>query len=145
MYTIDEMEPQVSEFLSNELRHHAYKTEDVLLDPILRDWAGAAYEALLVLERNPGSKKAMAKLDEISAEFDRASPIMHRFYDQVRKEREVEIESLKEMLTGAQGTASELTLALDEQEQEAASLKEALIEAQNKELRAQGLGELRCH
>lgn len=94
MYTIDEIGPQVSDFLSNELRHHTRKTGDVLLDPVLGDWADAIYESLLVLEHNPGSKKAMAKLDEISGEFDRASPILHRLCSEGHKECGKEIQEL---------------------------------------------------
>jgi len=95
MYSIDAMEPRVGEFLSTGHRHYTRKREDVLRDPVLRDWVGAAYDALLVLARNPGSKKAMDRLDVISREFNNASPILHKLYDTVRSERAKEIADLK--------------------------------------------------
>jgi len=146
IHTMDEIEPLVESFLSPEQRHHTRKTEEVLLDPILRNWVGEAYEALLLLASNPAAKKAQATLDRISAEFNSASPILHRFYDEVRAERLDEITNLQASLTETQNkaeglnstlnevqaTAQTLTEKLAAKEHEAASLKTVLGEAEAK-------------
>ena len=112
LHTIKEITPQVEEFLSPDRRHHTRKTEDVLLDPLLRDWVGAAYEALLILARNPDAKKSLARLDEIAGQFNRSSPLLHRLYGEVRKERDGEIGELKSALAHEQQSCKDREVAL---------------------------------
>lgn len=78
-YSADEIETQISQFIQPKMRHHTRTIEDVLLDPLLKDWTGSTYEALLDLEHNPGSEKALATLDAVALEFNNACPIIHHF------------------------------------------------------------------
>jgi len=98
MHTVGEITPQVSEFLTTGQRHHARKTEEILLDPLLRQWVGATYEALLVLVSNPKSQKAMATLDQIAGEFNGSSAMIDMLFSEVRKERDDELADLKSKL-----------------------------------------------
>ena len=126
IHSIAEITPQVQAFLSPDDRHHFRKTEDVLFDPLLRDWAGAAYEAFLVLVRNPRSRKAKDRLYDIAREFNRTSPVLHTLFDAVRKERDGEFSDLQTAFSEIKSNASELTKALIKQEGETAGLKETL-------------------
>lgn len=139
-HTIKEITPQVEGFLSLSHRHHSHNTEDILLDPMLRDWVGGAYEALLVLTRNPNSRQAIAKLDKISSEFSNASPIMNRLYGEVRKERDSEftdlntklakykseLVKLKERIKKTVAKSEELDTKLYEKESETTKLNKKL-------------------
>ena len=127
-YSADDIAAQVEQFLQKDMRHHACTTEDVLLDPVLRGWIGEAYEAFNVLERNPDAENAIAKLDRISKEFDRASPILHRLYEDARTQLEAEAARLKEALTEAGDKAEQLTAALAERDGEISNLHEAVAE-----------------
>ncbi len=77
-FATTEIEQEIAAFLSPAQRHHKSKTEDVLLDPMLRGWISDAYAALLVLEKNPSSAPARASLERVRAAFDAAAPIMYR-------------------------------------------------------------------
>ncbi|MBX9747840.1 MAG: glycosyltransferase [Hyphomonadaceae bacterium] len=77
-YTADEIGPQVEAFLNAEMRHHKSRPEDVLLDPMLRDWIGDVYSAMLILEQSPNSQAALESLDKVRGEFDAAAPIISR-------------------------------------------------------------------
>jgi len=129
-YAIDEIEPQVEEFLSADYRHHKRKTADVLLDPLLRNWVGAAYDALLVLVRNPWSKKAMDRLDAIAGEFNNASPVLRKLYDTVRSERTGEIDDLSAKLSEREGEISDFKEALFASQSKETELETSLAQAQ---------------
>ncbi len=145
-HTIKEIAPQVEEFLSSSHRHHFYNTEDVLLDPMLCDWVGGAYEALLILTRNPGSRQAIARLDKIDSEFSNASPIMSRLYAEVRKERDGEfvgldtklvkykneVGSLRAKIKKAVAKSKKLDTKLYEKELETTKLNKKLASAKEK-------------
>lgn len=75
-YQRDEIENQVDKFISPKHRHHNHKDEEVLSDPLLRQWVGEAYRALLVLQTNPNSENAQKQLDEIAKEFEKTSPVL---------------------------------------------------------------------
>ena len=126
LHSINDITLQVEDFLNPDQRHHTRKTEDVMLDPMLRDWVGAAYEALLILERNPTSQKSFDTLDEISREFNHASPILHQLYGGVRQERDGELQRSKNELTGlkTQLAEAEVTFA-----QENSNLSKTLVES----------------
>lgn len=75
-YKLDEIEDQIDQFVRPNLCHHNHKDEEVLFDPLLRQWVGEAYNALLVLQKNPDSENAQKRLDEIKKEFEAASPML---------------------------------------------------------------------
>ncbi|MDP2619537.1 MAG: hypothetical protein Q8P46_05100 [Hyphomicrobiales bacterium] len=106
-YEADDIAPQIDGFLAPAQRHHARSTEDVLLDPLLKDWVGDAYSALLVLERNPLSKAALAELDRIRREFNHACPIIHRLRGEMRETWGKETAGLKAAVAEAEGKARE--------------------------------------
>ena len=94
------------------MRHNVRTIEDVLFDPVLREWISEAYEAFNVLERNPDAENATAKLDHIGKEFDRASPILHRLNEDALTKWKAEVAMVKEALTKAEGKAEQLTATL---------------------------------
>lgn len=100
-YTRTEISPQVRAFLDVQYRHHNYTNEELRDDPRMPDWISEAYEALLVLERNPNSEHALRALDRIRREFDNAAPLLARVrLDErlIRDGLETEVAHLKECL-----------------------------------------------
>ena len=83
-FTDEDIAAQVDSFLRTDRRHHQSTTEDVLLDPVLATWVGETYEALLVLENNPEAEAALAKLDTVRAELNRATPFLERLQEESR-------------------------------------------------------------
>ena len=69
---------EIDRFLENKLVH--YKTTDEALkrNPAAHDWAVEAYQALLELARNSHSNAALATLDDIRQQFDRAGGLFGR-------------------------------------------------------------------
>jgi hypothetical protein len=139
-YSIEDVGDQVAQFLDHGQRHHARTVEDVLLDPAVRDWAGEAYSALLVLEQNLVAKAAMTALDTIRQEFNHAVPILHAMVADTRSalerqhavalaEREQEVGRLRAELGKVQTDAAQLAQALEGQQAEEARLKSALDES----------------
>jgi glycosyltransferase involved in cell wall biosynthesis len=130
-YTIDDILPQVTDFLDNARRHHVRTTEDVLLDPAVGDWVGEAYSALLMLEHNPGSKAAMLALDTIRREFDHAAPVLHRLHAEARLAWDNQLAHLSAVGAKANAEVERLTAALAEQrEREVSTLETALADAE---------------
>src|SRR5262245_31393403 len=93
-YGPDDIAGQVERFLAPGQRHHAHSSEEVLLDPMLRHWIGEIYSALLVLERNPAAKPALAAFDRVRGEFTHAAPVMHRLHEEIRNAHEAQAGSL---------------------------------------------------
>ncbi len=98
LYTLEEIEDQVDQFISPKHCHHSHKDEEVLFDPLLRQWVGEAYNALLVLQKKPNSDNAQKRLDEIAEEFEKAAPMLvqikkslSHFYKQQISEGEQQI------------------------------------------------------
>ena len=83
-YGSDEIAPLVNDFLSSGHRHHTRKDQDVTLDPMLQGWVSEVYKACRVLETAPGSKQALAELENIRRSFERAAPILTGFVDAVK-------------------------------------------------------------
>ncbi len=96
--SIEDIDDQVTNYLSSAHRHHAHSAIDIIQDPMMRGWIADAYDALLELVSNPASKTAMVDLDRIRSEFDRATPIIHHHSSQVRRRGEQKIEMLATQL-----------------------------------------------
>ncbi len=127
-YSADDIAGQVSQFLDASLRHHARMTEDVLLNPALRDWVGEAYSALLVLEQSPDSKAAMGILDAIRREFQHAAPILHRLNTEARRDWDTHLLHIKAEIIEAGAESERRAATLAERDEELSSLKAALAE-----------------
>jgi hypothetical protein len=69
---------EIDRFLENKLVHHKTTDEALRRNPTAHDWAIEAYQALLELGRNPRSNAALATLDDIRQQFDRATGIFGR-------------------------------------------------------------------
>jgi len=59
-----------------------------LLNRQLAKWTADAFEALLILERNPSSQAALAGLDRIRREFDYAAPLIERLLDDASRRKQ---------------------------------------------------------
>ena len=113
-YPIDDIAPDIDGFIKPGLRHHEYSTEDVLLDPVLREWVGEAWQAILVLSRNPGSKAAMGKLDDVRKSFNSAAPILQQRNAEVRLKSQQEVAEVQGALKAEQDRTEKLTADLEE-------------------------------
>lgn len=138
-YSLDDISAPVSEFLDAKLRHHFHTTEDVLLDPTLRDWVGETYSALRILEKNPEAAAPLAILDAVFREFNHATPLMHRLQTELRsqfeQDRALSDASISELEERAARSAIEVTTLVAEIEQErqkAAALDVSLSEAEER-------------
>lgn len=125
-YAIGDVSERIEEFLAPELRHNRSSAEKVLLDPVLRQWAAEAFEALLVLERNPDSLHALETLDKIRAELDAASPILELLQDENQRALAALHEQHAAAAARSESAQREATAQLDAQAKEAAELKLAL-------------------
>lgn len=73
---LDEIAVKVNAFLKPEERHCKRPYEAARRYPGFGGWIADAFEALLELERNPGSDSAIAILDRIRGEFDEHARMM---------------------------------------------------------------------
>jgi len=121
---------EVEGFLSPARRHHARSTEDVRLDPALGGWIDESYSALLALERDPAARPALAALDRIRGEFDRAAPLLHRLQEEARAVSERRTSSLGAALHEARGQTEEMAARLAERDGEVADTARALAGAE---------------
>jgi GT2 family glycosyltransferase/glycosyltransferase involved in cell wall biosynthesis len=135
--TLREIADQVEAFLAPAQRHHSNTTEEVLLDPLLKDWVGEAYLALLALERDPADKGALAALDRVRRSFNEAAPILRAMLNEVASQSGeiARLEDLQTKLrneeTNAKGLAAKLKshdAKIDRQASELEALKSELEE-----------------
>lgn len=101
----DEFSTQFDEFVRADLRHHESTLEDVLRDPVLRNWLGETYGELLALSQNPQSAARSDKLDAILGEFNRACPILRRW----REDETAKLAAMQDTLAAAANRNEELT------------------------------------
>ncbi|MFZ1537034.1 MAG: hypothetical protein WAT23_06600 [Chromatiaceae bacterium] len=69
-------EVEIDAFLKSHLRHHVITLDRVNLLPAFAIWIKDVYSSLGVLKTDPSSEDALARLDGIREEFDRASAIL---------------------------------------------------------------------
>jgi len=119
-YSADDIESQVRTFLTPKLRHHTSTVEDVLFDPLLRDWAGEVFSSLLVLERNPASAPARDAIDRVRNEFNHATPILERLLAEAEERRSVQVAALSSTIEATRAEAAALQVALNTVRTEAA-------------------------
>lgn len=99
--SIDEIESEVSAFISPGYCHHSRTMRDVIDNPVLTDWISKAYDALLVLSEHPSSEKAISILDEITVEFDRVSPLFADMHDSQKTDYKKKIDVASRKLKSA--------------------------------------------
>ena len=153
---MEEIGPEIDAFISPDKRHHARRTVEIVLDPLLRDWVGEAWEAYLLLTRNPKSKTAMARLDRVAEAFNGASPVLQAFFEEVHQEhgqetgklsdaiaqKEKDLEALAEAKSQLEASLSERGEAVSQLQVEWAALNEqvaameARVAAQQEEISA---------
>ena len=127
--------PQVERFLSPRLRHHVHTTEEVILDPVFRNWIGPAYEAALVLTNNPTSRKARKALEQIAREFNQASPSLRALVADARNHHDSLLKESQANLKESQANQARLQERLDRKTRQESELKDAL-ERSNKHVKA---------
>lgn len=69
----DEAAAGIESFLSRDLKHHNLEIAEQDVAPA---WIARAYEALLILARNPNSQMAGAALDEVADSFEQACALL---------------------------------------------------------------------
>jgi len=75
-YAVSAVDDQITEFMTRDLEHHSFSAIDVAHDPFTGTWIKDAYEALLVLCKDPASKSALKRLKDISVQFSKANDIL---------------------------------------------------------------------
>ncbi len=122
---------QVDRFLSPRLRHHAYSTEQVVLDPVLRNWIAPAYEAFLILANNPESGKALRTLDRIRREFNQATPILRALVSDLGDRHQASLTELQAARQRDAARTEDLQRTLEQKDRENGELRARLAELDN--------------
>ncbi|PZO55611.1 MAG: hypothetical protein DCF16_02595 [Alphaproteobacteria bacterium] len=119
-HAIPDVEGRIGSFLRREHRHHWSSAEQLLFDPLLRHWVSDAYEALLVLAKNPNAPAALSTLDAVRKKFDDAAPVIRQMLRDADASHAVHVEYLigqvGEARTAHEGAAHRAG-QLEEQEQ----------------------------
>jgi hypothetical protein len=71
----------IDEYLTPELRHHRSDTAELAADREVNDWVMNSYDAMLRLAEDPSDGAARQTLDQVRAEFDKASLMFGRHID----------------------------------------------------------------
>lgn len=69
-------EVEIDAFLDRRLRHHVIGLDQITSLPTFAIWIKETYSSLVVLKKYPYAEEALAQLDVIRGEFDRASAIL---------------------------------------------------------------------
>jgi hypothetical protein len=116
-------EAEIDQFLSPEHRHHALDGADSL------PWLVGALESLQTLVEEAHSSEAMARLDAIRAEFDRASqvfqPVVTDMQAEAYSRADAKRHQVKRQRQDLERRLSETQAALDEQAEQVQVWKEA--------------------
>ena len=124
----DRTSHDIDSFLAKELVHHDTDHAALAAHADVHEWTLRAYEALLLLARDPLSNSAMATLDDVRSLFDLSS----KMFGRVLTEHEVDLEE-------ARGQVAQLS-----KNHTAAAERIAVLERQSSAL-AQSAGELESH
>ncbi len=136
LYQFDEIKDQIDQFISPKLSHHSHTDEEVLFDPLLRQWVGEAYDALLILQKNPSSKNAQKRLDDITEEFEKASPMLVKIKSALSHSYEERINESAQLIVQQENIIAEREQLIAQQEniiaerEQLIAQKDALIEEQ---------------
>ncbi|MFO1102157.1 MAG: hypothetical protein U1E20_04545 [Methylocystis sp.] len=71
---------EIEQFISSELRHEVAEAEATLVHPEINDWVQATYCAMTALAKDPTSPNERQTLDDVRAEFGRASKLFGRLF-----------------------------------------------------------------
>jgi hypothetical protein len=79
---------EIEDFIGYDLAHHSVSAPECAAHPDIHEWTMSAYDAMLVLAREPQSSSALKTLDEIRDPFNRASRMFGRtvFEDEIRSQ-----------------------------------------------------------
>ena len=130
-YGPEEIGPLVNDFLSNGHRHHTCTDQDVALDPMLQGWVSDVFTACRVLESAPESKQALADLENIRRNFERAAPILTGLVNSVKSACASRVEKI-----ASEKGQLEATLARREEALKTESIGRAAIARRAEELAA---------
>lgn len=75
-YALDAVKDEILEFLNQDLQHHEFSTSAVASTTSTSGWISDAYEALLVLSRDPNAETALKRLAEIRSQLDQANDML---------------------------------------------------------------------
>ena len=127
--TPGQIEVEVEEFLSDELRHHKEKPDTAINNPILADWLKDAFKILnqwAVSGENPDD---YPRLDQIQAEFNTASLAFSRLVNAQRGQRaelEQKLASFRVSKSTLEAALAEKTAALDKRAEEEKAVADKL-------------------
>lgn len=76
---------EIDRFISSELRHEVAEAEDTLVHPEINEWVRAAYGAMIALAKDSTSRSERQTLDDVRADFGRASKIFGRLFVDVEE------------------------------------------------------------
>ena len=101
---------EIDDFLTPSLRHFVVTSENFAVDPEVSEWVRIAYGAMCTLAVEPTSSTALQALDNIRAEFDKASTIFGRALvecEMVATNAQTEANALRSERDRLQGEATE--------------------------------------
>jgi hypothetical protein len=107
----------IDEYLTPELRHHRSDTAELAADREVNDWVMNSYDAMLRLAEDPSDGAARQTLDQVRAEFDKASLMFGRHiedYDARIASALAERDQLQSQLADQRGRAEAAAAAREE-------------------------------
>lgn len=117
-------EVEIDAFLESRLRHHVIGLDRMTSLPAFAIWIKDAYSALGALQTDPGSEDALARLDAIREEFDRAGAILGA----VTKEDELAVGQFKIDLAQRDTRLGEISAELAQRDIRLENASAALVE-----------------
>jgi hypothetical protein len=117
-------EVEIDAFLESRLRHHVIGLDRMTSLPAFAIWIKGAYSALGALQMDPGSEDALARLDAIREEFDRAGAILGA----VTKEDELAVAQFKIELAQRDTRLGEISAELAQRDIRLEKASAALVE-----------------
>ncbi len=123
----DAAAPLITGYLAPSRRHQAADPAAVAVDPDTRGWVSDVYDALRLLETEPGSAHALRLLDRTAAAFEAS----WRTLDRVRQAAEERVRAVSARADAADAAEQARSAAADEAASRTAALAEAEARAES--------------
>ena len=119
LHGLDEITPEVEQFLSPDHRHVRRSIDDLQLEPVLDSWIRTTYDCLLTLTQDSQSTKALQQLDDVRKVFDELTPLLYLMQTDQRLAVEQQVNQLTQDIEQA-------TIQLHKRKQDIVELTEQI-------------------
>ena len=107
---------EVDRFLSSDLRHQTSDIEEMRIHPDVNPWVRKSFQALNTLTQESRSSEALAELDQVSEEFNRACQAFGRCLVELEDDRSSAVRENQATKTERSAALLERDLAVQERD-----------------------------